>query len=101
LFKNDLKLFVYPLKQSDEGPMLTVDSMEVAPHLRKLYEYLRDRGSFVHLDNFKPEYLSIFSREILRLIKEGNSSWEPMVPLAVAELIKRRGLFGHPKINAE
>jgi hypothetical protein len=49
------------------------------------------------LDNYNPEFLSIFSREILRLIKEGNPAWEPMVPHQVAALIKLRGLFGHPK----
>ena len=35
----------------------TVDNLEVAPELRKLYDYLAGRGSFVQLDNFNPEYL--------------------------------------------
>ena len=57
LFKNDLKLYVYPLRERQTGELTTVENLQVAPELRKLYGYLADRGSFVHLDNFNPEYL--------------------------------------------
>ncbi len=92
LFKNDLKLYVYPLQENDT--LHTVDNLAVAPELRKLYGYLADRGSFVALDNFKPEYLSIFSRDVLKKIAAGDSAWQEMVPIGVAELIKQRGFFG-------
>ena len=36
----------------------------------------------------------IFSRDVLRRIKEKDPEWEKMVPTKVAEAIKRRGLFG-------
>jgi hypothetical protein len=94
LFKNDLKLYVYPLKDGETGALTTVENLEVAPELRKLYGYLADRGSFVSLDNFKPEYLSIFSRDVLKKIATGDEEWEEMVPEGVADLIKRRGFFG-------
>jgi hypothetical protein len=42
-----------------------------------------------------PEFLAIFSRDVLRRIAAADDSWEPMVPPAVAELIKRRGFFGY------
>ncbi|MFY9888366.1 MAG: hypothetical protein WAK71_08645, partial [Streptosporangiaceae bacterium] len=64
------------------------------PELQPLYDYLAGRGSFVHLDNYRSEFLSIFSRDVLRRIAEDDSSWETMVPDEVAELIKRRGFFG-------
>jgi hypothetical protein len=94
LFKNNLKLFVYPLKNSLTGELMTVENLQVAPELRKLYGYLADRGSFVGLDNYKPEYLSILSRDVLKRIAEGDAEWENMVPANVAELIKKRGFFG-------
>lgn len=94
LFKNELKLYVYPLKRSMAGDLTTVDNLEVAPELKKLYGYLADRGSFVALDNFKPEYLSIFSRDALKKIAGGDESWKGMVPQGVAELIVKRRLFG-------
>jgi len=94
LFKNDLKLYVYPLQEGNPE-LRTVENLSVAPELQKLYEYLRDRGSFVGLDNFKPEYLSIFSRDVLKLIAACDDSWQNMVPQAVADLIKKRGYFGY------
>ena len=51
LFKYNLKLYVYPLKETS-GEMTTVDNFAVSKELTKLYGYLADRGSFVGLDNF-------------------------------------------------
>jgi len=101
LFKNDLKLFIYPYRDPASGQTRTVDSVEVASELRKLYGYLQDRGSFVGLDNFNPDYSHIFSREVLQRIPTSDHSWEQMVPPKVVELIKARGFFGYGKYRAE
>ena len=58
-------------------------------------------GSFVHLGNYRPEYLPIFSRDVLRRIAAKDDSWETMVPAEVAELIKRRAFFGYVKPGRE
>src|SRR5271156_1093035 len=50
LFKNDLKLYVYPVQPSPEDQLKTVDDIKVRPELQPLYDYLFGRGSFVHLD---------------------------------------------------
>ena len=39
--------------------------------------------------------LHIFSRDVLRRIKDQDTSWESMVPLEIAEVIKRRSFFGY------
>jgi hypothetical protein len=95
LFKHNLKLFVYPLLDSRGGTIITKDTMKVAPELEKLYGYLADRGSFVDLDNFNPDFLNIFSRNVLAKIAEGDASWEQGVPKEVADLIKSRRFFGY------
>ena len=97
LFKNDLKIFVYPLRPNEQAQLTTVENLEVAPELRKLYGYLTDRGSFIQIDNFKPEYLTIFSRDVLKRIASQDDTWETMVPTQVAEAIKKRGFFGYSK----
>jgi hypothetical protein len=97
LFKNDLKLYVYPLQPAPEEGLTTVDDISVGSELQPLYDYLAGRGSFVHLDNYRPEYLPIFSRDVLRRIAANDESWESMVPADVAELIKRRAFFGYVK----
>ena len=99
LFKNDLKLYVYPLQASPGEALTTVNDIRVRPELQPLYDYLAGRGSFVHLDNFKPEFLTIFSRDVLRRIAANDDSWESMVPANVADLIKRRSFFGYVKAS--
>ncbi|HEV2069172.1 MAG TPA: hypothetical protein VGR26_05215 [Acidimicrobiales bacterium] len=95
LFKNNLKLYVYPLRAREEDELQTVENLQVEPELRPLYDYLAGRGSFVPLDNYTPEYLPIFSRDVLQRIAAGDASWEKMVPEATVELIKQRRFFGY------
>jgi len=97
LFKNDLKLYAYPMLDLATKQIVTVEDLTVGESLQPLFDYLARRGSFVHLDDYKPEYLSILSRDVLRRISTGDTEWESMVPPAVAELIIRRSFFGHRK----
>ncbi|GAB3191230.1 hypothetical protein GCM10027261_00480 [Geodermatophilus arenarius] len=94
LFKNDLRLFVYPMLR--DGQVVTVDTLEVAEQLRPLFDYLNRRGSFVGLDH-KPDHLPILSRDVLRRIPTEDTGWEAMVPPEVAALIKKRGFFGYDR----
>jgi hypothetical protein len=93
LFKNDLRLFVYPMLRDDQ--VTTVENVVVADYLQPLYDYLAGRGSFVHLDSYKPDYLPILSRDVLHRIPTEDTTWESMVPSEVSELIKKRGFFGY------
>jgi hypothetical protein len=95
LFKNELRLFVYPMLR--DGKVVTVDTVEVAEELQPLYEYLSRRGSFVGLDNYKPDWLPILSRDVLKRIPSSDTTWETMVPVEVSELIKKRGFFGYQR----
>jgi hypothetical protein len=95
LFKNDLRLYIYPLLDQTTGKLTTVDTLEVAPTLRKLYGYLADRGHIKQLTGVNESYLGIFSREALRKIRAGDHTWEQMVPREVAEVIKARRFLGY------
>jgi hypothetical protein len=101
LFKNDLRIYVYPLQRSEDAELKTVDNLEVEPSLRPLYDYLAMRGSFVPLDNYRAEYLSIFSRDVLKRIATGDETWESMVPEAVANLIKQKSFFDYSKVKID
>jgi hypothetical protein len=71
--------------------------VKVTDDLQPLYDYLVRRGSFVQLDNYNPQYLSIFSRDVLKRIAAGDESWDEMVPPQVAEIIRSRGFFAYKK----
>jgi hypothetical protein len=94
LFSKDVKLYVYPMLDPGTTKLVTASSMEVAAGLAKLYGYLLDRGSLVPIENYDPKVLPILSREVFRRLKANETSWEDMVPEEVADIIRRRGLFG-------
>lgn len=94
LFKNDLKLYIYPLLDKKSGTLTTVENLHVAPELRKLFEYLVDKGCIEQLDNYNPAYLPIFSRDVIQQIKSGDPAWSNHVPPEVAQVIRDRGFFG-------
>jgi hypothetical protein len=93
MFKNELKFFVYPVLH--DGDVVTVDTVQVTAELQPLYDFLNRRGSFIALDNYKPDYLPILSRDVLRRIAAGDEAWESQVPAAVADLIKKRSFFDY------
>jgi hypothetical protein len=97
LFSKDLRLFVYPMLDASSGEVVTASTLELPAGIAPLYRYLLERGSLVQLDEYDTKVLPILPREVLRLIKLGDASWEPMVPSEIAQIIKTRGFFGQTK----
>jgi hypothetical protein len=95
LFKNALKLYIYPLQDPVTGSIQTATTLVVAAHLRHLYAYLLESHFIENLHNFDRACLGIFSKDVLTKIKTGNGGWEHMVPGEVTRIIRERGLFGY------
>jgi hypothetical protein len=95
LFKNELKLFVYPCRDRESGEIVTAETLPVGKELHKLLDYLLDRERIVGIDCYDEKCLDIYSRDVLKKIKEGDESWQDMVPANVAKVIKERKYFGY------
>jgi hypothetical protein len=95
LFTKDLRIYVYPLRDQATGQLSTVENIKMPGDLHSLYCHLVDRGRIKQLDNFDESVLHIFSRDVLRRIKDNDASWETMVPPEIAEMIKHRQYFGY------
>jgi hypothetical protein len=95
LFTKDLRIYVYPLRDQATGLLTTVDNVDIPANLRSLYRHLVERDRIRQLDNFDDSVLHIFSRDVLRRIKNEDASWEGMVPPEIAVVIKRRCFFGY------
>ena len=95
MFKNDLKLFVYPLRERTNGALITAENLKVAPHLSHLYAHLLENRFIEPIRGYNPGNLPIFSREILAQIQSGVPGWEASVPQQVSEMIKKRKFFGY------
>jgi hypothetical protein len=101
LFKNDLRLYVYPLRDAATGSVITARNVRVAPHLQHLYAYLLENNYIQPIRDYRPEYLPIFSRDVLAMIKSGEAGWENMVPPQVAKIIRERKLLGFQQAQAK
>lgn len=93
LFKNDLKLYVYPWKEPSTGSLISATNLLVEPHLRHLYQYLYENQFIQPLRDYDPACLGISSNQALEKIKDGDKNWQAMVPEKVADLISNRKLF--------
>jgi hypothetical protein len=131
LFRHAVKLYIYPMRQDaydkflmtgqavpvpgatgshtfPSNVLINAKNVQVVEHLRNLYNHLLENHYIDSIVGFDPGILHIFSRDVLRRIKENDASWERMVPAAVAAAIKRRNLFGYvappapaaPKVSA-
>ena len=95
LFKNDLKMYAYPLLDQANGSLVTAGNLRVAPHLQHLYAYLVENRLIESIRDYDEKCLSIFSRDVFKRLRAGDPLWETMVPPEVAQIVKRRKLFGY------
>ena len=112
-----VKLYVYPMRQEaydrylstghPAGPgsltshafasnvLITAKNVQVTDHLRNLYAHLLENHYIDSIVGFDPEILGIFSRDVLQRLKDGDPTWEHLVPAPVAAAIKKHHLFGY------
>lgn len=95
MFKNDLKLYVYPMLDPVAGTSATAADFRVTPRLQHLYNYLVDNGHIEPIRDYKPEFLGVFSRDVYRKLTEGDPTWVDDVPPNVALLICQRHMLGY------
>ena len=98
LFTRDLKMYLYPYQENKDEELIYSKNIMIHPRMRPLYNYLIQNGRMVDLDEYNPEFLSIFSKEVLKMIKEGDAGWMKMVPKVVSEIIKEKMLFGYKEV---
>ncbi|MEP6847376.1 MAG: TonB-dependent receptor [Acidobacteriota bacterium] len=95
LFRNGVKLYVYPWRNHETGEVFTLDNVEVPSNVRHLFMHLVENGFVEQVKSHTPEYLVINSNIVLANLQSGDASWEQMVPPPIAELIKTKRLFGY------
>jgi hypothetical protein len=121
LFRNSVKLYIYPMQQTAyeryiasggaassgvsaaghanhafaSAVLINAKNLQVADNLRNLYAHLLENHYIDCIVGYDVNILSIFSRDVLQRIKNGDAAWERMVPEPVAEAIKKRKLFGY------
>lgn len=101
LYSTDLKLYIYPSQPDESAELETSKNLKIHPRLRPLYDYLMSNKRIIDIDNFDPEILQIFSRDILDQIKNGEEGWELALPAYVDNIIRDKRLFGYDPEKVE
>jgi hypothetical protein len=96
LFPDNTRMFIYP-ELDAENELREYKNHKVQEHLRFLYRHLLENDFLTGLETSDMKLFNIFSREILKQLKEGRGAWEEMVPKLVAEQIIEHGFFGFKK----
>ena len=95
LFSKSLVIYAYPFR--GETSVNTVSDIVVNDLFKNIFDYLKQARRVRDIEDFDPEILSIWSREVLRKIRTGETGWEDSLPTYVDKIIKEKGLFGYPK----
>jgi len=97
LFFKDLKVYVYPMLDPDTGEYTNSDNLKVHPRMKELYKFFKYNGKVVDIEDFDKNHLNIFSRTVLKMIKNNDEGWEKLLPEGVSEIIKQKELFGYSR----
>ena len=97
LFFKDLKVYLYPMLDPETGELINSENLKVYPRMKELYKFFKYNGKVIDIEDYDTSIMSIFSREILRKIDDGERGWEDMLPEGTADLIKDYRLFGYTR----
>ena len=97
LFFKDLKVYLYPMEDNKTGELITSENLKVHPRMKELYKFFKYNGKVTDIEDFDPEVLNIFSREVLQKISSGQGDWKDKLPDGIADLIKDHRLFGYTR----
>ena len=97
LFFKDLKVYVYPMLDPDTGEYTNSDNLKVHPRMKELYKFFKYNGKVVDIEDFDKDHHNIFSRTVLKMIKNNDEGWEKLLPEGVSEIIKEKELFGYSR----
>jgi hypothetical protein len=95
LYSSDLKLYVYPSQPEEGDEIETSKSVKIHPRLRPLFDYLLNNRRMIDIENYDPEILQIFSRDVLSQIRSGDEDWDKALPAYVDTIIRDKRLFGY------
>jgi len=94
-FGRNVKMYVYPAINAENGELYDLNNFELPEHLRGLLDYMLKTDKVESIKDYDPALLNIFSDDVLAKIKSGVRNWEDDVPDEVVKSIKFYNLFGY------
>lgn len=94
LFPDNTHLMVYP-ELGQEGEIRDYTEIKFPEHLHHLYQHLLVNGFVNGIDTSDKALFKIYSRDVLKALRDGRGKWEALLPDGVAEQIIENGFFGY------
>ena len=94
LFSRQTKIYVYPAEKKGKGIFHSADA-NISNSLILLRQLLIEEKRIIDLTNYHPDHFNIWSRDVIKMIEDGNNNWQDMVPQLVADTVIEKNLFGH------
>ena len=110
LFPRNVRFYVYPCLPAEASAkaghsipvhtsvspnLVTTKNLPIPHAIHFLYDHLLENRNIVDIQNFNPDILGIYHKEVLKQIQNGTSGWEEKVPEEVGRMVKEKGLFGY------
>jgi len=95
LFSKDMKVYLYPMLLEETNEVINNEKLDryLDPNILKLYQFFREAGRIVDIENYNEDYLKIFSKKVLKMIENDEEGWEKLLPEGVPDIIKEQCLF--------
>lgn len=90
MFPSNMKLYIYPTKRTKRGEIITSNDLTMDDDIRLIFQYLKENRLILDLKSEMINQLHISTREVNKMIINGDKNWEKYVPMSVSKIIKER-----------
>ena len=87
-------MYLYPIVDDETGEIIDSNNLKLEDNMKEFYKYFKVNNKIRDLD-YNKEFLKIFSKDILKQIKENTPGWEDKVPEGISEMIIKKKMFGY------
>ena len=94
IFKNNMKIYLYPVLDKKKDNVIDSNNLKLEDNMKEFYKYFKVNDKIRDLE-FNKDYLSIFSKDVLKQIKNKTPGWEDKLPEGVSDLIIKKKMFGY------
>ena len=94
IFKNNMKIYLYPVLDKQKETVIDSTNLKLEDNMKEFYKYFKVNDKIRDLE-FNKDYLNIFSKDVLKQIKNNTPGWEDKLPEGVSDLIIKKKMFGY------
>jgi len=94
IFKNNMKIYLYPVLDKQKDTVIDSTNLKLEDNMKEFYKYFKVNDKIRDLE-FNKDYLNIFSKDVLKQIKNNTPGWEDKLPEGVSDLIIKKKMFGY------